>query len=460
MAPRPVASLCLAAALGLAVACGAPARAEGAPPDFDPGLIPDPVVLMPAGPSVGTVFLFSDHGGWSDADAATAQRLQHAGAAVVGIDLPAYFAAIEAAPPKGDEDCAYLVADFERIGEDLGRASGATSFHAPLVAGTGEGGALAIDILGQTPADTLGGAFAANPAAGQGLTRRLCMAFDRVPAGDGSRSNYALPAGPQPAPLTVVIGSDAGPEAAARLAALQGAGVALTPRMTSTAGETALGDVLAATLAAASVPANAPEIVELPATPTRDTMAIMVSGDGGWRDIDRAVAGLLQAKGVPTVGLDTLRWFWTPRTPEETAAELARLIDLYTDRWDVRQVILAGYSFGASVLPAAYLAMPAEAQAKVAEIALMAPGVNADWQITVSGWLGSTSSRAVPVAPSLTALPLNKVLCLYGEEEADSACPLLAGTAATVIRTAGGHHFDGNYDALAQHLLDGPALAD
>ena len=96
----------------------------------------------------------------------------------------------------------------------------------------------------------------------------------------------------------------------------------------------------------------------------------------------------------------------------------------------------------------------------VAEIALMAPGVNADWQITVSGWLGSTSSRAVPVAPSLTALPLDKVLCLYGEEEADSACPLLAGTAATVIRTAGGHHFDGNYDALAQHLLDGPALAD
>jgi type IV secretory pathway VirJ component len=55
---------------------------------------------------------------------------------------------------------------------------------------------------------------------------------------------------------------------------------------------------------------------------------------------------------------------------------------------------------------------------------------------------------------------MDKLLCLYGEEETDSACPLLAGTAATVIRTAGGHHFDGNYDALAQHLLDGPGLAD
>ena len=38
MTPRPVASLCLAAMLGLAAACGTPARAEGAPPDFDPGL--------------------------------------------------------------------------------------------------------------------------------------------------------------------------------------------------------------------------------------------------------------------------------------------------------------------------------------------------------------------------------------------------------------------------------------
>jgi type IV secretory pathway VirJ component len=131
------------------------------------------------------------------------------------------------------------------------------------------------------------------------------------------------------------------------------------------------------------------------------------------------------------------------------------LIDIYADRWNVDHVILAGYSFGASVLPAAYRSIPAEAQAKVSEVALLGPGANADWQITVSGWLGSTSSRARPVAPDLSALPADRVLCIYGEKDPGSVCPALVGTGAKVLRTGGGHHFDGDYPALARHILDG-----
>jgi hypothetical protein len=41
-----------------------------------------------------------------------------------------------------------------------------------------------------------------------------------------------------------------------------------------------------------------------------------------------------------------------------------------------------------------------------------------------------------------------------GADEEDSACPSLLGK-AEVIRTAGGHHFDGKYGALAQRILDG-----
>jgi type IV secretory pathway VirJ component len=212
---------------------------------------------------------------------------------------------------------------------------------------------------------------------------------------------------------------------------------------------------VAGTIAAAAMAGDAPAIVELATTPTRDAMAIMISGDGGWRDLDKTVSGLLQAQGVPVVGLDALRWFWTLRTPEETGRELARLIDVYTDRWDVSRVILAGYSFGASVLPAAYAAMPPETRAKVAQITLLAPGETADWEITVSGWLGSASSAATPIGAPLAALPPGLVQCVYGEKETDSACPALEGSEAELIRTSGGHHFDGNYPALATHILDG-----
>ena len=46
------------------------------------------------------------------------------------------------------------------------------------------------------------------------------------------------------------------------------------------------------------------------------------------------------------------------------------------------------------------------------------------------------------------------IQCFYGADEDDTACRLLHGK-AEVIRTAGGHHFDGNYSALAQRILDG-----
>jgi type IV secretory pathway VirJ component len=46
------------------------------------------------------------------------------------------------------------------------------------------------------------------------------------------------------------------------------------------------------------------------------------------------------------------------------------------------------------------------------------------------------------------------IQCFYGADEDDTACRLLQGK-AEVIRTTGGHHFDGNYGALAQRILDG-----
>ena len=65
---------------------------------------------------------------------------------------------------------------------------------------------------------------------------------------------------------------------------------------------------------------------------------------------------------MPTVGVDALRWFWTARTPEETGAELSRLVTEYTALWGVRSVVLIGYSFGADVLPEAFAAMTPEAR--------------------------------------------------------------------------------------------------
>lgn len=435
--------------LAALLACLAgPAVADDAP-TFDTGQIPDPVIALPEGPAQGSVMLFSSEDGWNSEDDALAARLQAEGAAVVGIDLPSYLAALDG---QG-KDCVYLVADFESLGHQLERATGATSFHAPIVAGVGQGGALAVNILAQTPFDTLGAAIAADPSDGVPLDSEFCTKQPRAEGTDGW--NYALPAGNQPAPLTVVLTSGATAESAGRVADLSAAGVTFQLDAADGSGAPTFGDAVAAAVARNAGTSDAPAVVELGTTPTMGAMAIVLSGDGGWRDLDKQIAGILQTKGIPTVGLDTLRWFWSPRTPQETGAELARLVDLYTDKWKVPKVILVGYSFGADVLPASYLAMPAEAKAKVAEISLLGLATMGDWQITVSGWLGKASSTAEPTGPALAKLPPALVQCIHGAEEDDSACPSLAGTGVEIITTKGGHHFDGNYEALAQKIIDG-----
>jgi type IV secretory pathway VirJ component len=45
------------------------------------------------------------------------------------------------------------------------------------------------------------------------------------------------------------------------------------------------------------------------------------------------------------------------------------------------------------------------------------------------------------------------VLCIYGEDEHDSLCPKLDPGKFNIVRVKGGHHFDGNYAALADHIL-------
>ena len=433
-----------------AFAAGGDAQGQAGTParTFDTGQIPDPVILLPDGPALGSIMLFSSEDGWSSEDDALAARLQAEGAAVVGIDLPGYLAALDA---EGQN--ASTPSPTSRARPPARARDRATTFHAPIVAGSGQGGALAIDLLAQTPADTLGAVVAADPADGAPLATPLCTDAARSEGSDGA--TYALPAGAQPAPLTVVLGEGATAENAARAEALATAGVAFDLKAADASGAPVFGDVLAAALARNAGTGETGAIVELGTVPTRGVMAIVLSGDGGWRDLDRQVAGLLQGAGVPTVGLDSLRWFWSARTPGETGAELARLIDLYTDRWDVAKVILVGYSFGADVLPDAYLAMPPEARAKVAQISLLGLAAQADWQITVSGWLGKASSTAKPIGPALAQLPPALIQCFYGEEEDDTACPTLDGTAAEIVRTRGGHHFDGNYQALAQRILDG-----
>lgn len=195
-------------------------------------------------------------------------------------------------------------------------------------------------------------------------------------------------------------------------------------------------------------------VVEVPATRPSDNLTLFYSGDGGWRDLDRTVANEMAALNYPVAGVDVLRYFWKAKTPEQTAADLASTMAYYRKKWGIKTFVLAGYSFGADILPAVYNQLSTDDKDSVALLVLLGLAKSADFEIHVSGWLEKSAGERF-IAPELSQIPKDKILCIYGKEEkAETACITLENSAAKVLELSGGHHFDQDYPKLTREILD------
>lgn len=189
---------------------------------------------------------------------------------------------------------------------------------------------------------------------------------------------------------------------------------------------------------------------------TKDTLAILYSGDGGWQDLDEKVSAYLQNEGIPVIGINSLSYFWSERTARRTAKDLGRIIDFYTRRLNVQHVLLIGYSFGADIMPASYNRLSPEQKSKVRAISLLSMSHKVDYVISVRGWLGyQTEGKGGNPVNDVRSIRPEIVQCIYGkDDDHDNGCPNLRGTGVQVIGMPGGHHFGGDYDGLARHILD------
>jgi type IV secretory pathway VirJ component len=148
--------LWLIAGIGLAAAAGAPAWAASPPGSR----YSEVHVSDPAGAMRGIVILFPDLSGWSDADRQAAALLAQHDMLVVGVDTGLYAETLA----RLTETCHQLVADAETISRQLQREQHSGEYFTPIMAGTGQGGALAEQVLAEAPSDTIAGAVSIDPA--------------------------------------------------------------------------------------------------------------------------------------------------------------------------------------------------------------------------------------------------------------------------------------------------------
>jgi len=191
----------------------------------------------------------------------------------------------------------------------------------------------------------------------------------------------------------------------------------------------------------------------MPASGVSDTLTVFYSGDGGWAAADQGMtAGLVRA-GIPVVGVNSLTYFITRKSPEAAAADLALVLRHYLAAWRKQRIVLAGYSFGAGALPLIVPHLPPDLRARIRLVALVDPEKAGELKIWPGDWLNLTAADAAPITPAIAAMKGVPMVCIYGSQEPNAACAELPPGLARSVQVPGGHHYGGDYGSVGRAIL-------
>ncbi len=414
-------------------------------------------VYRPFGAVRHVMVLLSD-AAWGAQEDAVARGLARRGSLVMGMDTERYYSL---SSPRG---CAFAAADLEFVSKEVQRALGLGSYVHPILAGIGTGGRLTYAALAQAPADTFAGAVSAGFCPMMRSSPMLCKGVDLGWRKPVEPPTLYLQVGrplenpwlivPYPAPdcdaetPTMPFVSRMGGRylakpapGAAGLAAAIGSGVeriaALHPEPTDRG---PLADL---------------PLVELkPKAAQPDTIAVIVSGDGGWLSLDKKLGRQLQARGVGVVGIDSLQYFWSQRTTRGVTQDLARILRTYLKLWNKSSALLIGYSQGADVIPFMASGLPADLQARVKLVGIIGSDGSARFDRDLDAAVtGRRREQDLPVLPEIAKIGNMHPVCVYGAEEKETLCHEIPTGQAELLKVPGGHDFAGDGGYIAESFL-------
>ncbi len=442
-----------------------PAVAGAAQESFKFGRFGTVPYVRPEGEPKRVVLLLSGDQGTGEREAAMAKELAATGSLVFQVDSAHYFATAG----KG-QGRLYPAVNFEVLSQAGQKEAGVKAYHQPILMGTGIGATLAYIALAESPSDTFAGAvsdgFCAVLASEELFRRGNGLELDGKWQGPGVRL-LPNPAIENPwllldhPGLKCAAGSPANFLKTVDTAKLVPAPAGVAPQEVWKKQLPQALKVLDeyqrqidAKMATRGDVKDLP-LVEVEAQgPAKDALAVIVTGSGGFVGLDRKMGNQLTLRGVPTVGLSSLGYFWQVRNPQGSADDLARILKHYLAAWHKSRAIVVGYSQGADVVPFMVSHLPAAMRSKISLVALIGPDGAAQFDMPPDGWVSNRPRLPeLPVAPEIPRLKGLKVLCVYGAVEEKNICKSLPPDAAALVEVPGGHGFEGDAPRLAERFL-------
>lgn len=187
---------------------------------------------------------------------------------------------------------------------------------------------------------------------------------------------------------------------------------------------------------------------------TSGPLFFLISGDGGWTTFDNTFCELLAKKGIPVVALDAKKYFWQAKTPAETTSALSPVIEYYTKKWNKKSFVLAGYSFGADLVPFIANNLPESLKSRLAELMLLSPDRFGDFEIHLTDMLSlGITKRKYNIVNEVKKISLPKIVCVFGKDEENINIQSFKAAGSKIILLPGDHHYNKNHMALVDAIL-------
>jgi type IV secretory pathway VirJ component len=429
------------------------------------------VIYKPAAVPNTLVLFVSGDGGWNSGVVQMAGNLVVQGAMVAGINIKNYFKALNSL----SSPCCYPAADFEDVSLMIQKKYKFPAYHKPILVGYSSGATLVYGILAQAPAATFKGAIALGFCPDIEIKKPLC-------AGSGlkqhvlkaGKSFYLEPTDKLTAPFIALNGTqDQICNFAATSQFIQqvnmgqiielpavGHGFAVLsnwiPQFKSAyvkvlhapsfSEQKSAQNTLLQSQKLMPLPLDLP-LTLLPSSTEDDSkpLVFLISGDGGWTSFDHSLAESMAQKGMPVVGLDAQNYFWNVKSPDKCAQEIGQAVEHYMQQWNKRSFILAGYSFGANIIPFIADKLTPELKQALTGLYCLSPNIKADFEIHIMDMLGFGAKRESYNVPSqINKMRQLSTTCIFGEEEDKSLPEHFKEAGAQVITIPGNHHYNNN----------------
>jgi type IV secretory pathway VirJ component len=183
---------------------------------------------------------------------------------------------------------------------------------------------------------------------------------------------------------------------------------------------------------------------------TSAPMALLISGDGGWYGLEQNICNHLASAGVPAIGIDSRKYFWNRRSPQETAQDFVKIYDHFSEEWKKDTILLIGYSMGAEVIPFIFEQLPKEIQLKTKAMVLLSPDSWGDFQIHITNMIGlGNSKNTYDVTAELKKVSSHgSILIITGDSENSTLPTILSATNIVFATVPGNHHYKSDSFAI------------